>query len=246
MKIFAATLAIFVACFAAPSSRAVVLDAIPGLNEQGPMIMPMISLSGTTLSVMFMQSSVPELGSVDHWVPGGTFEPTAAWYSQLDPVGGAGKLFNNQYGFMFMMEGDELFPVGKTIGIRLTAVSSEFLQAWNYGISANRFDEIFQEVGDQVLWNGDMWHNYFTMPADAVPGTYTASFEVFITDTPFTTGTGVADYSQSAQSAVASSGYNTVSFTYSWEVIPEPSTYLLLAAAAGLFFMLRLRKPAQA
>lgn len=206
--------------------------------------MPMIILSGNTLSLNFTPSQ-PQLASLEHWSSGNTFQPTAAWYSVLDPVGGAGALFNNQYGFTFMNMGTPL-PSDKAVGIRLTSASSNLLQSWNYVNNQNRFDEIFQNVGDQVLWNGSMWHNYFTLPVDAAPGIYTASFEVFIANGTFATGTGFADYSLAARSATQDSGYNSVIVNYSWEVIPEPSTYLLLAGAAGLFFMLRLRKAAQA
>lgn len=240
MKIFAASLAILATTFAASISRADVLTAIPGPDDQGGMIMPMVILDGNTLSLMFMPTSTPELASLEKWSPGNTFQPTAAWYAQLDPTQG-NSLFNNQYGFTFMVDGGTTFPLDKGIGIRLTAVSSNLLQSWNYVNSQNRFDEIFQDVGDQVLWNGSMWHNYFTLPEDAAPGTYTASFEVFIANTTFTPGTGFADYTSGAQSATQDNSYNTVTINYTWEVVPEPSTYLLLGGAALFFLVARLR-----
>lgn len=194
------------------------------------MIMPMVTLSGNTLGVMFMPpEEAPILASLNYWSPGNTFSPSAAWYGPLDPVGGSGDLFNNQYGFTFMGS----IPSGKGLGLRLLSASPG-LEAWNYVNNQNRFDQIFQEVGDQVLWNGSMWHNYFTMAADTAPGIYSASFEVFIANTPFTAGTGFADYSPSALSATQDMSYSTVTINYSWQVVPEPSTYALVGGALAL------------
>jgi len=191
--------------------------------------MPMIGLMGNTLSVMFdTPSPLPLAASLTHWSPGDTFSPAAAWYTKLDPIGGEGALFNNQYGFMTMSSA----PSGKAFGIRLLSASAE-LQSWNYGNGQNRFDEIFQEPGDQVLWNGSMWHNYFTLPAGTAAGVYSATFEIFIADATFTDGTGYADYTPGALNAAQDMNYNTVSFTYEWQVVPEPSSALLVLAALG-------------
>lgn len=214
------------------------LTAIPGPDDQGGMIMPMISLSGTTLNLSFAPVSTPELRSLSYWSPGDTFTDSSAWNPLLDPVDGQGALFNNQYGFMFManpMMGMDFVPSGKSLGIRLISQSSNLLESWNYVNSQNRFDAVFAEVGDQVLWNGSMWHNFFTLPNGVAPGIYTATFEVFIADATFTVGTGFADYSAGALSAAQDTAYSTVNVNYSWQVVPEPSTFiLLLAGVAGL------------
>jgi hypothetical protein len=239
MKKFAAVLAITLAAQAASPLNAAIITAIPGPDDQGGMIMPMVMLDGNTLSVMFMPPSTPPLlASLDHWSPGSTFQPTAAWYSPLDPVGGANDLFNNQYGFTFM--GD--IPDGKALGLRLTSVSSPDLQFFNYVNNQNRFDEVFTDVNSQVLWNGSMWHNYVTAPDDLAPGTYTAAFEVFIANAAFTTGTGFADYTTNALNATQDMSYDTVTINYSWTVVPEPSTYLLVGAGLGVILLARRRK----
>lgn len=209
------------------AGRAVTLTSVPGPDDQGGMIMPMVGISGNALTLMFMPPmDTPVLQSLGVWSPGDDFSPTAAWYPLLNPApGGAEALFNNQYGFMW----SGTLPMGKALGIRLLSRSSDDMQSWNYVNSQNRFDEIFANIGDQVLWNGNMWHNYFTMPNAAPAGTYTASFEIFIANATFSTGTGWADYSPSAMSATQDMNYSTVTVNYAWKVVPEPAACCLLA-----------------
>lgn len=231
-------MAICCAALAAQSSNATIITAIPGPDDQGGMIMPMVTLTGNTLGVMFMPlSEAPVLAGLNTWSPGNTFSPAAAWYGPLDPVGGAGDLFNNQYGFTFM----GTIPDGKALGLRLTSVSSSELQFFNYVNNQNLFDEVFTDVNSQVLWNGSMWHNYVTAPNDLAPGTYTATFEVFIANATFTSGTGFADYTPGALTATQDMSYDTVTITYTWTVVPEPSTGLLMAGGLGVL-ALRRRK----
>ncbi len=223
------------------------LTAIPGPDDQGGMIMPMVTLTGTTVNVSFNPAATPVLAGLGTWSPGDTFPNSASWNSLLDPVDGQGALFNNQYGFMFManpMMGMDNVPTGKSLGIRLLARNSSLLESWNYVNGQNRFDEVFANVGDQVLWNGSMWHNYFTLPNSAAPGIYTASFEIFIADTTFTAGTGFADYTAGALSAAQDTGYRPVTVNYSWQVVPEPSVSLLLVAGASGFLFFRKRRVA--
>jgi len=238
MKKLSALLAIFFAAQAVSTLHATVLTSIPGPDDQGAlqgdgtigMIMPMVSVSGNSISLMFMPAYSPQLASLQFWEPGDTFEPTASWYGLLDPIGGEGALFNNQYGFMLM--GPK--PETGSLAIRMTAVSNPDLQSWNYGNSANRFDEVFADVGSQVLWDGGMWHNYFTLPANAAPGDYSATFEIFVANATFTAGTGFVDYSTVAQNATRDINYNSVTFTYEWTVVPEPSTVLLSIAGIAI------------
>ncbi len=237
MKTFSALLGILLAAQAVSPLRADVLTSIPGPDDQGGMIMPMISLTGNALSVLFSPPDPsPLLASLSHWSPGDSFSPSASWHALLDPVGGAGALFNNQYGVTFM----GTIPSGKALGIRLLLESAESLKFWNYVNSQNLFDEVFTGVGGQVLWNGGMWHHYVTLPANAAPGIYSATFEVFIADATFASGTGRADYSPSALAAAQDPNYSTATITYSWEVIPEPSAALL--AIIGWVALICLRR----
>lgn len=203
--------------------------------------MPMVTLSGNTLGVMFMPPMDPPLlASLGHWSPGDTFDPGAAWYGPLDPVGGQNDLFNNQYGFTFMGS----VPTGKALGLRVVSVSSPDLEFWNYVNNQNRFDEVLAD-GSQVLWNGSMWHNYVTLPDTAAPGIYTATFEVFIADATFSAGTGFVDYTALAQAAPQDMAYSTVQITYTWQVVPEPSAALLGLTGLAALLSVRVRRRKQ-
>lgn len=227
------------------------ITAAPGPDDQGGMKMPMVTITGAdnntdpttgTLSISFNPGTTPVLSSLETWSPGSWFADTAAWRSDIgSPAGvggtppanaGSGDLFNNQYGFMFMampMMGMANLPTGKSLGIKLTAASSSLLQSFNYVNAQNRWDQVFPSIGSQVLWNGSMWHNYFTLPSSALAGTYSATFEIFIANATFTGTTGFAQYDAAALGATADTNFTSASVNYSWTVVPEPSTRALLA-----------------
>ncbi len=237
--------------------NAALITAIPGPDDQGGMIMPMVSIidaddvmnpSSGRLSVAFNPQAVPVLRSLEEWSPGSWFAEAAAWRPDLgSPAGvggtpaanaGNGDVFNNQYGFMFMsMPGMGManIPVGQSLGLQLVSLSSPDLRSFNYVNSANLWDEVFAGAGSQVLWNGSMWHNYFTLPGDTPAGTYTATFEVFIADQEFSPGTGFVDYSSAALAAARDGNFESAFIHYDFTVIPEPST---VAVFAGLLMLL--------
>jgi len=243
------------------TAHSAVITAIPGPDDQGGMIMPMVRIQATagtgtnptagSIVITFNPSSIPVLRPLTEWSPGNWFEETAAWRPSLSPVAGSvpgmpaanagnGDLFNNQYGFTFMSNGTMMManvPSGKSLAIKLTSISSSDLKSFNYGNAANRWDQVFDTVGSQVLWNGSMWHNYFTMPNTTAPGFYSATFEIFIANTPFTGTTGFAQYDTAALTATKDTNFESASVTYTWQVIPEPSTLgltgMALAAALG-------------
>lgn len=257
---------ISVAC----SLRAQLITSIPGPDDQGGMIMPMFSITATsgtgsnptagTINVSFSPGAVPQMQSLQQWSPGGWFAGTAAWRPDLgSPSGvggtpaanaGSGDLFNNQYGFTFMGNGSMMMsfiPTGKSLGIKLLSVSSPLLETYNYGNAQNRWDRIFEATNSQVLWNGSMWHSYFTLPGGAAGGTYSALFEIFIANQAFTAGTGFADYSAAAKAATKDANFTPATVSYTWTVVPEPRIGALLAcafvvAAAGRCFCKKLRK----
>lgn len=244
---------------AASQSSAALITSVPGPDDQGGMLMPMVTILATagtgaaptagSIQIAFAPADTPELRSLQDWSPGDWFATDAAWRDDLgSPAGvggtpvenaGAGALFNNQYGFMFMGMGTMTManiPEGKSLAIRLVSVSSDDLRSFNYSASANRWDEVFAEVGDQVLWNGSMWHNYFTLPSGSVVGTYTAQFEIFIANTPFTGSTGFAQYDAAALAALADPAFTPANVTYTWTVaaVPEPSAFASMAGAVVL------------
>lgn len=239
-------------------ARAGEISAVPGPDDQGGMIMPMVSITGFdnlnnpttgTVSVMFSPEQIPVLRSLEAWSPGDWFAEGAAWRTDIgSPAGvggtpvanaGNGDLFNNQYGFMFTTSGGTRPSTGsltannKAMAIKLTSLSSPSLESYNYVNNQNRWDQVFPAAGSQVLWNGTMWHNYFTLPAATPAGTYTAQFEIFVADTPFTGTTGWAQYDSAAASALANPNFTPASLTYTFEVVPEPAS-LGLVAVAGL------------
>jgi hypothetical protein len=237
-----------------PLARGGEITAVPGPDNQGGMIMPMVSITGFddlnnpttgTVSIMFSPASIPVLRSLQEWSPGNWFAPGASWRPDLgspEGVGGTpaanagnGDLFSNRYGFMFTTSGGtrpsvaSLAANNMSMAIKLTSLSSSSLESYNYVNAQNRWDQVFPTENTQILWNGSMWHNYFTLPSSAPAGTYTAQFEIFVADTPFTGTTGFAQYDAAAAAAIANPNFTPGSLTYTFEVVPEPSTTALLA-----------------
>ncbi len=245
----------------AVSTQAGQISAVPGPDDQGGMKMPMVTITNAddnmnpttgTLSISFNPGATPILSTLEEWSPGSWFADTAGWRNDIgSPVGvggtplanaGNGDRFNNQYGFTFMampMMGQANLPTGKSLGIKLTSVSSSSMESYNYVNSQNRWDQIFSSVGSQVLWNGSMWHSYFTLPSTELAGTYTATFEVFIANEVFTGGTGYAQYDAAALAATKDTNFTAATVNYSWTVIPEPSSLALLGA--GLLAVVAIR-----
>jgi len=255
-------------CFS-PLASAGLITAVPGPDDQGGMIMPMVKIQATSgpatnptsgnVMVTLGSHTPPVLKSLNEWSPGDWFADTAAWRQDLSPVAGSvsgmpvansgnGSLFNNQYGFMFMANGTPMManvPSGNALAIKLTALSSAELLAFNYVNAQNRWDKVFDGVNSQVLWNGSMWHNYFVMPANTPAGNYTATFEIFIASTPFTGSTGFAQYDAAALSASKNPNFGSAFVTYNFQVVPEPSTWLPASLAGFALILRRLRKKIQ-
>ena len=233
-----------VLAFAAASVHAGVITSAPGPDDQGGMIMPMVFITNTdnpynptqgTMGVSFHPGTVPVLAGLQQWSPGSWFDAGAAWRTDIgSPAGsggtpaenaGNGGLFNCQYGFTFMADpgmGAAYVPLGKSLAIRLVSVSSPALRSFNYDDYDNIWDPIFDAERPQVLWSGGMWHNYYTLPANAAPGAYTATYEIFIADAEFSWGTGFADYSENALAAQADPNFTPAYLTYTWVVPARP------------------------
>lgn len=221
--------------------RADLIPSIPGPDDQGGMVMPMVTIRNADdfnnptrgeIVIDFNPATVPVLRSLPELSAGSWFAETAAWRADLsspEGVGGTpmanagnGDRFNSQHGFMFMampMMGSAHIPEGKSLAIRLTGLSSSEMRAFNYLNSQNRWDPIFGQPDSQVLWSGSMWHNVFTLPAAAPAGFYTASFEIFIVNRAFTPGTGFADYTPEAAQAERDPNFSSATVEYSFEVL---------------------------
>lgn len=247
-------------------SRAGEITSVPSANNQGGMIMPKVYIADAdnltnpahgTIKVSFTDTNVPVLADLQTYSAGSWFAADAPWRSDLgspEGVGGTpaanagdGDLFSSRYGFTFskvvLGVTNASVPVGKSLGLRLTAMSSPLMESYNYWNSngVTLWDRVFPATNSQVLWDGMMWHNYFTLPSNAVAGEYTARFEVFIADQAFDTnaGTGRADYTEAALTAAQNPNFTTATIDYTWTVVPEPSTTALLAcglaATAAVF-----------
>lgn len=242
----------------ATTANAALITSLPGPDDQGGMIMPMITLyatsgpasnpTGGTVNISFSPGSVPVLKTTQEWSPGSWYADTAAWKTDLGSatgVGGTpiesagnGDRFNNQYGFTFMSMNTMMaanVPTGNALAIRLDSISSAAMKSFNYSMAANRWDPVFNGANSQVLWNGSMWHNYFTLPANAPAGNYTARFEIFVANESFTGGTGFAQYDSAALNATKNNSFTSAFVTYQFTVIPEPASCMLtLFGAVGL------------
>lgn len=254
----------------AATAAAAEISSVPSPMVQGGMIMPSIYITNAdnldnptsgTLAVSFAPTNVPLLASLQTYSPGSWFATNAPWRSDLgspEGVGGTpaanagnGDLFSSRYGFNFtkVLFGvtNASVPAGQSLGLRLTSFSP-LLESYNYVNSGTNlvWDQIFPTTNSQVLWDGMMWHNFFTVPSNAPAGTYTAQFEVFIAEQAFDTnaGTGRADYTLAALSALQDPDFTPATINYTWTVVPEPSTTALAAlglAAAALFAWRRRR-----
>ena len=247
------------------TSHAALITSLPGPDDQGGMLMPMVTITATagtaanptggTVNISFSPATTPVLKTTQEWSPGNWYADTAAWKTDVgSPAGvggtpvesaGNGNRFNNQYGFMFMSMGTMMManvPTGNSLAIRLDAISSASMKSFNYSTAANRWDQVFDGVNSQVLWTGSMWHNYFTLPDTAPAGNYTATFEVFVSNTEFTGTTGFAQYDAAAAAAAKNTNFNSAFVTYNFTVVPEPSGTLMLGAGFATLLIRRKRR----
>lgn len=258
-------LAAIALCSITLTAQGGLITAIPGPDDQGGMIMPMVSINANdnvnptsgVIAINFNPASTPQLLPLETLSPGSWFAEDAAWRTDIgSPAGvggtpvanaGNGGSFNSQYGFTFManpMMGMANIPTGKSLAIRLVSISSPDLLSFNHVNADNRWDPIFTTIDSQVLWNGSMWHNFFVIPATASETVYSATFEIFIANEVFTEGTGHADYTASALAATMDTNFTPATVEYTWTAIPvpEPSTYALLTGVLVLALAIGQRR----
>ncbi len=236
---------VFWMAFAATTVHATALTSIysPAMEDGnalgGGMLMPYVTYDSATktLSITPPSSSdlssmtpngTPVLATLDQWVPGATFANTsAAYYSLLDPVGGQGLAFSNQYGFTAVSDlASTLDSAGLSLGIQLVSSSAGLTF---YNSSGSVFDQVFNGSDDSVLWGGGMWHFYAATAETDIATTYSATFEIFVANTTIGTKIGQVDESTVAGEAT---GYTSTTITLNWTTVPEPSTYTLFGIGA--------------
>lgn len=223
--------------FVASSSFAQIIQQLPTPMQQGGMVHAMVTFTDQatgTFSVN-LDPGIPEMRSLQNWsgFAANTFDPSDPWYSALDPSQ-ENRLFSSRYGFMVDTSSSDLLPTGTSIGIRMTNRSTPGLNAYFYNSGTPTFDPVFLSSAshDYVLWNGNMWHTVFTAPNTA-SGSITADFEIFLADA---VGAGAVDYNTTAS---AVSGYDTVSTTFTFNAVPEPSSVILLLLGIGFLAQTR-------
>lgn len=242
-----------------PAAQANTLDAIPGPDDTGGMVMPMVGLDFDTqaVSIHMHQGSTVPIYSLQQYLVNGSypyadavFNPALAaepWYDLLDPT--AQHLpFSNRFGFMLSSGNAHLIPLGSYVFIKATDVTEGLKiydlghrgDDWGQEPDASGWHQVFgegnfggtlsPELDNVAVW-GDSESIKMWHPIALVPseGLYSARFEFYLGD-----GNGHA-----------LDGWTSASITLHWDAaaVPEPrTTALLVASAMAAATLLRRRK----
>lgn len=212
------------------------LPAIPTPVDQGGMVHAEVTFldQATGSFSIHLETPEPEMAPLTIWAPGEDFDPSDPWYSTLDPSQQA-KPFSSRYGLMLNAAESDFLPAGKAFGVRLVSISDGLTGYFYRGTEGSeQFDAVFTNVGDTVLWSGNMWHPLFV--ADG-PGIYEASLEFFIADESFA---GFVE----PTTAASDPGYQTQTVTLTMTAVPEPATTALALGSLALALMLIRRRRA--
>jgi hypothetical protein len=207
---------------------AAVLTGLPSPMTQGGMIHINVALNANAMSVM-LESGTPEIKPLSAWMPGDTLDPASPWYSTLDPSQSGG-LFNSQFGLVMSADSD-LLPTNSTIIVGWVSGTAG-LEAFRWRNSAPQlFDPILGTDGTSTSWdwgtvNRGMMHPLFNMPAGS-SGTASATLSFTLADSL----------------GVALPGYTPTQTTLNFNVIPEPSAWVL-SMFTGLLVLRRNRSQA--
>ncbi len=219
-------MAVLMAAGAVPGVRGATITNPPSPMAQGGMVHINVTFTTNNAANAFdihVDSGSPVLKPLTDWSPGNNFVTNVPWFDELDPAQD-GLAFNSQFGFLLDVAGSDTLPSGQSFGIRLLT-NTPGLEAWFLRTTpgSELFDPVFTPAHEYVLWNGTMWHTFFT--ADSA-GAFSAQFEIFVATNA---GIGAVDYTTvSGEDAF----YSTGTVTLNWTAIPEPSTLLL--AGGGL------------
>ncbi len=208
---------------------ATVLATLPSPMAQGGMIHINVALNGSAMEVL-VDSGTPVIKPLSAWMPGDTLDPASPWYSTLEPSEAAG-LFNSQFGLVMSADSD-LLPADSTIivgWVSGTAGLGAF--RWRNSPAPQLFDAILGTEGTSTSWdwgtvNRGMMHPLFTMPAGS-SGTASATLSFTLADS----------------TGVALPGYPPTQTTLNFNVIPEPSAWVL-SMFTGLLVLRRNRSKA--
>lgn len=241
------------------------LDTIPGPDDTGGMVMPLVSLDFNTQSVTvsMLQSNTVALYPLQQYkawdrLPyvDSVFNPTlsnAPWYDLLDPTG-QHLPFSTRVGFMFASANAGLIPSGAYLYIKAVEISDGLKlydagfweDVWGQSGGIEQWSQVFGEGNfggtilpslDNVVAWGDNQSVKMWHPVALVPnaGLYSARFEFYLGD----------------GQATPLEGWSTDSIELHWlATVPEPTTaaamFGLMAVTAAATSALRRRKRVRA
>ncbi|MBC2595231.1 hypothetical protein H5P28_13265 [Ruficoccus amylovorans] len=230
------------------ATQAATLDMIPGPDDTGGMVMPLVYLNMEQQSVTIDGSQgtlIPMYSLQDYEVWGAypfsdtVFNPSQSeqeWYDLLDPTR-QNLPFSTRYGFEVISGNASSLPAGSYVYIKATSID-EGLKIYDVGYWA----DVWQHEGDPGTWiqvfgegnfgsaygldNIAAWGDASTIKmwhpvvVSTRTGLLSATFEIYV-------GDGYANPLE---------GWTSDTTTLSWEVpvVPEPSTQVALLAALAV------------
>lgn len=225
------------------------LETIPGPDDTGGMVMPLVALdfNNQSVAVSMAQANTVMLYPLQQYQVWGShpyadsvFNPALAnepWYSLLDPSG-QHLPFSTQFGFALTSGNASMIPTGTYLYIKATEISSglkiydvgywedvweqpDGIAQWSQVFGDGNFGGTISPALDNVAAWGDAQSVKMWHPVALVPnaGLYSARFEIYL-------GDGFATPLE---------GWNTASIELHWlATVPEPTTTAALLGIATL------------
>lgn len=233
----------------------ILLETIPGPDDTGGMVMPLVSFNLTSkmISVNLSQgSSVTMYSLQDYEVWGGypyssaVFDPvlqSREWYDLLDPTR-QNLPFSTRFGFEVISGNGYQLPESTYVYIKATSVSDGlkiydvgyWADVWEQGGGVDQWMQVYGEgnfgstIGlDNIAAWGDRDSIKMWHPVAISDGygTFSATFEIYLGDGY---GDPVAGWTGSSP------------FTLTWVAVPEPTTAVSVLISAGVLLFTRRKR----